>query len=146
MSTPKKLSAVLATGVLTASLSAAMAGPALATGGTCGSGYNFLDSYPLDYYDKVGGTLSLHYNPANGKNCAISRVKAAWDGKASQVYVGLSDGSKVVRDPQLDSGVNYHYYAAPVYMYLKNQCVYLWGGLTHGGNTYGADVRGVHCG
>ncbi|MGI5171154.1 hypothetical protein ACQEU3_43055 [Spirillospora sp. CA-253888] len=147
MSTLKKLSAALAVGALTASLSAVTTGPALASGGSCGSGYNFLSSYPLKYYDRVGGALSLYYNPSNGKNCAITRAKAEWDGKASHIYVALSDGDRrIARDPALDSSANYRYYAGPVYLYLKGQCAYLWGGLSYGGNKYLANVGGVHCG
>ncbi|MFI7132432.1 hypothetical protein ACIBQ1_52705 [Nonomuraea sp. NPDC050153] len=153
MSLRKKLSAVLAACTVTIPLSAVVAQPAYATGGTCGSGYNFLSSYPLrgygSHYDTIGGYLSIYYNPSNGYNCAITRVKAAWDGKASYVYVFLGDGdSRSVRDPKLDSSANYHYYAGPVKLYLKDQCVYADGSLKYDGETYNTRdaAYGVHCG
>ncbi|MEW9555005.1 hypothetical protein [Nonomuraea sp. NPDC050783] len=149
MTLRRKLSVVLAACSMAIPLSAVAAQPALATGGSCGSGYTFLSSYPLRAYGTVGGYLSLYYNPSNGYNCAITRVKAAWDGAASHISAFLSDGdSRIVRDPKLDSGVNYHYYAGPVRLYLKGQCVYASGSLKYGGDTYttGDAALGVHCG
>ncbi|MBO2453192.1 hypothetical protein J4573_39285 [Actinomadura barringtoniae] len=146
----KMIPAVLAASALTAALSVTTAGPALASGGSCASGYNFLDSYKLtnNVENEIGGYLSLYYNPSTGKNCAITRAKAAWDGKASQIYVSLSDGdAHIVRDPSLSSNANYHYYAGPVYLALKNKCAYIHGSLHYGGDVYYTRVdTGVHCG
>ncbi|MEV4800378.1 hypothetical protein AB0K18_10210 [Nonomuraea sp. NPDC049421] len=149
MSLRSKLSAVLAACVVTIPLSAVAAQPASATGGSCGSGYNFLSSYPMRYGDAVGGSLDLYYNPSNGYNCAIARAKAAWDGVAHHIKVMLSDGgSRIVRDPALNSTANYRYYAGPVKLYLKNTCVYADGQLTYNGDWYrtGDAAFGVHCG
>ncbi|ACZ88086.1 hypothetical protein [Streptosporangium roseum] len=149
MSLRTKIQAGLTCAVITAATVMTAANPAAATGGTCGSGYNFLKSYPLKsvFSSSIPGELSIYYNSSTGKNCAITRAKAAWDGKAQNIYVSLSDGgSPAALDPPAGSSKNYRYYAGPVYKYLKGKCVYAIGYLEYGGISYSAHAYEVHCG
>ncbi|MFF3672299.1 hypothetical protein [Microtetraspora malaysiensis] len=149
MSLRTKIQAGLTCSIVTAAMVMTAAGPAAATGGTCGSGYNFLKSYPLksNFSSIIPGDLSIYYSPSTGNNCAITRARAAWDGKAQNMFVSLGDGQgPSVVDPPSGSGKNYHYYAGPVYKYLKGKCVYSLGILEYGGHEFSAHAAGVHCG
>ncbi|MFJ2031073.1 hypothetical protein [Streptosporangium sp. NPDC087985] len=149
MSLRTKIQAGLTCAIVTAATVMTAANPAAATGGTCGSGYNLLKSYPLKsvFSSTIPGDLSIYYSPSTGNNCAITRVRAAWDGKAQNVYVSLGDGgASYVTDPPSGSSKNYHYYAGPVYKYLKGKCVYTVGYLEYGGIEYYVHADGVHCG
>lgn len=148
MSLRTKIQAGLTCAVVTAAAVMTAANPAAATGGTCGSGYNLLKTYPLKslFSTATGGEFSIYYSPSTGNNCAITRAKAAWDGKAQNVFVSLSNGHDLTAmDPPAGSSKNYHYYAGPVYKYLKNQCVYAFGSLEYGGLKFSAEALGVFC-
>ncbi|GAA4215077.1 hypothetical protein [Actinocatenispora rupis] len=140
----------LAAGAVTVA-SAALAlvpatGPAAATTTVCGTGYSYVDSYPLLDPNSTGpsaGTLYLYYNAGNGQNCAYTEA-TEWVGTAKWMGVRVSTDTD---DGQDDTG-NYKYYAGPVYVHARHTCVNLWGTVDSpdGRSAYHTDQNGVHCG
>ncbi|MFB9834571.1 hypothetical protein [Actinoallomurus acaciae] len=116
---------------------------------SCGSGYSYIDSYPLkDPWGEKSSTvkLYLYYNGSTGKNCAYTST-TEWTDTEKYMFVTLSSSSD---GPYGDYGY-YRYYAGPVYAYARNQCVSLSGGLDAPGSGAGAEkyrvsVHNVHCG
>jgi hypothetical protein len=121
--------------------------PASAASPSCGSGYAFLDSYPIKGLDsgRTGGYVSLYYSGSTGKNCAIAMPISSWSGLVSHLDVQLSTASYPgYVDDGLDA--NYHYYAGPIYIPARGQCVDVGGYFQYGGERFAGHAYGVHCG
>lgn len=140
-----RLSRIL-TLTLAAALLGAAAGPAPASAaknpytaaGVCGAGYKSIDRHRLYDHNPYSGkrvllaTIVLTYNPATGKNCAVT-MKRHRVGKAAGwgdwLYVSLA--ARPLGDATVggDSG-NFRYYAGPVYVPARRRCVQ-WSGGAH---------------
>lgn len=114
---------------------------------SCGSGYSYVDSYPLmDSWGEKSSTIKLYlyYNGSTGKNCAYTST-TEWTDISKYMFVTLSSSSD---GPYGDNGY-YRYYAGPVYVSARHECVSLSGGLDLpglDGEKYRVSVHNVHCG
>ncbi len=102
----------------------------------CGSGYSVVDYFK----DDGRAYIYLLYNSGNGKNCVVS-LKQKQLGSKTHVSAVLQTKATV----KVDSG-NYGYYAGPVYLYARNECVSFGGEVTVNGelSVYSSDFR--YCG
>jgi hypothetical protein len=122
------------------------AAPAGASADSCGTGYGFLESYPIKGLDDgvTGGYVSVYYNGSTGKNCAIARPISAWSGKVSHIEVQLSaDGHPGYVQDGRDQ--NYHYYAGPIYIPARGKCINVGGFFDYRGQKYAGTAWRVHC-
>jgi hypothetical protein len=89
-----------------------------------GSGYYLQRSSKF-----TGGTVYQMYN-SSGYNC-VTTLKTADVGKKTKVFSTLTrkDGQSAT-----DNG-SFTYYAGPVYVYAKGQCVKYQGGTSRGSTT-----------
>jgi hypothetical protein len=114
---------------------------------SCGSGYDFLQSYAIKGLDSgaTGGYVSVYYNNSTGKNCAIAKPISAWAGKVSNLDVQLDTATYPgFVDDGLDA--NYHYYAGPIYISARGQCIDVGGYFAYAGQRYAVTKWDVHCG
>ncbi|MGR6924397.1 hypothetical protein ACU635_59955 [[Actinomadura] parvosata] len=114
----RRTAAVLAGMVLAGTCLALGSGPAGAAG-PCGSGYRWLDRYPIGR----AGSIHLYYNPASGKNCALTYAKEQGRKESMAIKIGIA-GAGTWAD--FDHGM-YRYYAGPVYVSARNKCITLHG-------------------
>jgi hypothetical protein len=114
---------------------------------SCGSGYSYVDSYPLvDSWGEKDSAIKLYlyYNGSTGKNCAYTST-TEWTDTSKHMYVTLSSSS----DGSYGDDGYYRYYAGPVYAYARHECVSLSGGLESPAPYYvwyRVSVSHVHCG
>jgi hypothetical protein len=87
--------------------------------GPCGNGYKWLDRYPIGQV----GSIQLYYNPASGKNCALTYAKAQGKKQSMAIKIGLARARTWA---DFDHGI-YRYYAGPVYVAARNKCITLHG-------------------
>ncbi|WP_331725284.1 hypothetical protein [Streptomyces zaomyceticus] len=146
----RRLTAVAATvSALSVGLLAAPQPASAATLGSCGSSYSKVGSYPLraDWQYNTG-SIDVYYSSSTGKNCAITRPGTALAGKARHVWVCIEQTKGYGRDCDgLGYGENFRYYAGPVSVYGKGQCINVTGGFTRpDGVVFSGMARSVHCG
>ncbi|GAA4579655.1 hypothetical protein GCM10023194_05830 [Planotetraspora phitsanulokensis] len=126
---------------------ALIATPASAATASCGSGYAFLDSYPIKGLDtnRTGGYVSLYYNSSTGKNCAIAKPISSWSGLVNHLDVQLTTNSY---PGFVDDGLNanYHQWAGPIYIPARGECVDVGGYFDYGGERFAGHAYQVHCG
>ncbi|GII52555.1 hypothetical protein Pth03_09440 [Planotetraspora thailandica] len=150
MLTPARALRIVAGTAATLALAAATAltaAPASAASASCGSGYTFLDSYAIRGLNsgRTGGYVSLYWSNATGKNCAIATPISSWSGLVNHLDVQLTTPSYPgFVDDGLDA--NYHYYAGPIYISARGECVDVGGYFDYGGERFAGHAYGVHCG
>jgi hypothetical protein len=66
----------------------------------------------------TGGYISVYYNAATGRNCALTYTNTP--GVRQYIYVSISKWSGGARDE--DEGM-FKYYAGPVSVYAPGQCI-----------------------
>lgn len=132
-----KLKAKIATTALALAIpmgvSVAIAAPANAAE-SCGSGYKQVKAYPITVIKEkgghgtaIGGYVTLYYQSASGRACAIARPNKTWRGKVDYLGVEISQtyhGKVWKRDFR-----NNHVYAGPVSIPAKGKCVTLYAHL-----------------
>jgi hypothetical protein len=132
----RRASVVSATAVFTAGIALVGAGtaeaaPSNSVSAICGSGYRWVDTYPVSYTSISGvtyelGQAILAYNPSNGYNCAYTYKQNLADHVnfyGSPTWTGiklLTEGSTWATQYG-----NFSYYAGPVYRYGKDRAVKL---------------------
>ncbi|MFE7779333.1 hypothetical protein ACFU5O_36835 [Streptomyces sp. NPDC057445] len=138
-----------AASAISAGMLAVPSAASAATSGSCGSGYTKVGSYPVTRsWEGTAGYIDVYYSRATGKNCAITRRISSLAGKAGGIWVCIDQSEGNARD--CDGGNrNYRYYAGPVFVPGRGQCIDVHGGLNRrpGDNapfTGGAQRR--HCG
>lgn len=89
----------------------------------CGSGYGVVDYFK----DDGRAYIYLLYNSSSGKNCVVS-MKQKQLGSKTHVSAVLQTHETV----KVDSG-NYSYYAGPVYLSARGECVSFGGEVTVNG-------------
>ncbi|WP_404827706.1 spore-associated protein A [Streptomyces aureocirculatus] len=114
-------------------VAAATPTPAAAYNKACGTGYKVVNQVNIG----KAGTTYLTYNPATGKNCAVT-IRSA-PGPAAHMYVWVQRDD--TRDYADDDGY-YRSYAGPVYLAAKGYCV-SWGGVIADES---AGKSGTNCG
>ncbi|BEL10452.1 hypothetical protein Q0Z83_086430 [Actinoplanes sichuanensis] len=99
----------------------------------CGSGYGIVDYFK----DDGRAYIYLLYNSGNGKNCVVS-LKQKNLGTKTHVSAVLETRDDVKVDPG-----NYAYYAGPIYLSARNECVSFGGEVTVNGqlNVYKSPFR-----
>lgn len=121
----------LTAGIAVLGTGTAHAAPSDSVSSICGSGYRWVDTYPVSYTSVSGsriqlGQAVLAYNSSTGYNCAYTFKQNLADHVnfyGYPTYTGiklLTEGSTWA----VDYG-NYSYYAGPVYRYGKNRAVKL---------------------
>ncbi|MFB6984610.1 hypothetical protein ACNPQN_32705 [Streptomyces sp. NPDC056297] len=134
---------------LSAGLLATPSTASAASLGSCGSGYGKLGSYSVTRSGQgTAGHIDVYYSVASGKNCAITRPVSSLSGKAGHIWVCIEQTKGSVRDCD---GVtsNYRYFAGPVYVSGRGQCINVSGGLNRrpGDNQpFNGGAQKVHCG
>ena len=72
----------------------------------------------------------MYYSAASGKNCVIARPIAAWVGKNTYISVCISLGDKYSSRESCDGyGQRYRFFAGPVYVSARHQCISIEGYL-----------------
>jgi hypothetical protein len=147
---------LLAAVALTGGASLVAVTPASAAG-PCGSGYNYIGSYPItvpsiskDYrYGKPGtktGSLDVYWNATARKNCALAYAYGPSYG--IKMYRGIEIGLYPSAAPNDTAGGYYSYYAGPVYTATQpvgGQCIGInasFGPSTSDQYSYGRVVTG----
>jgi hypothetical protein len=117
--------------------------------GSCGSSYGKVGSYKVTRsWEGTAGYIDVYYSRSTGKNCAITRPISSLAGKAGNIWVCIEQDKGYARDCD---GVtkNYRYYAGPVYVSGRGQCINVSGGLNRkpGDNQpFNGGAQKVHCG
>lgn len=109
----------------------AHAAPSNSITAICGSGYKWVDTYPVTYRSVSGtvfqlGQAVLAYNPNNGNNCAYTFKQNIVDRNNFYGYPTWT-GIKLISEGSTwtTNYGNFSYYAGPVYRYGKNRAVKL---------------------
>src|SRR5262245_20235409 len=100
--------------------------------GVCGAGYHVIDRHRMFATDPSNGrqillaTVVLTYNPASGKNCAVT-MKRYRVGLAAPTFGDFIDVTLAARPlgPETVDGNSgeFKYFAGPVYVPARHHCV-----------------------
>ncbi|MGV9598793.1 hypothetical protein ACWDR1_19205 [Streptosporangium sandarakinum] len=134
--------------IIAAALSAGalMANPAYAVAASytpedvCGTGFGRVNDgsrVVKTSTGKVYGRVYLLYNRSTGFNC-VTTIKSSFIGSATYVMTRLEVQTKRIKNGPMrtvekHSEGKYKYYAGPVKLYGKDQCVKYWGIIKSGG-------------
>lgn len=133
--------ATLATAAGIGTLTAPSAASAYSASGLCGSSYYNIDQHTLKHN---GYTIAVVYLSYNGSSNCVVTIKNRYYGTSTLTEAHVAVGRHGYRD--ID---DYKYYAGPVYVYAKGECI-TWGGAATYNRSTGAAVSynspPEHCG
>lgn len=136
----RRIAAVVAGAALAVTGSAVAAAPANAAG-PCGSGYKLVGTYAIKQGGTRKGTLEVHYNSGNGKNCALAYGYGSYYDKRNHKYVAIQLSGRTYWD-DVDEG-QFLYYAGPVFSPVaRGKCINVLGFVAEGRR----HLHAVHCG
>ncbi|MGW0807686.1 hypothetical protein [Nonomuraea sp. NPDC002799] len=123
----------------------ALATPAEAAAGVCGSSYSLVGSYAIPATGTRVGTLEVYYSSSTGKNCALAVGYGSTYGvkNTKAVFIGIAGSTTGWTDS--DDG-SYEYYAGPVYVYAPGKCITAQGVIFKGDDHDTRHLNSAHCG
>jgi hypothetical protein len=92
----------------------------------------------LDNWSIQGGYMSVYYDAATGRNCALTYTNTPGVTQSIDIEISLWSSSTVHRDAG-----QYKYYAGPVFVSAPHQCIRLTGRV--GGGAYATVDHPLYC-